>query len=235
MKNYKRLIVLCVVEMICIFIMVALCQYGGVFNKIFVKIGVVEPTQDTIDYTLVAWERSLQKMNYDADVVFFGDSLTEQSDFQKYFPDVKIVELGLGGDTITMCKDRAQMVAAVTPEKIFVLVGINRLRADKVKPFERYYNTLITTLMDENPNADIYIQSLLPVSEAKEGLYCPNAIIDEFNTILLNIAKSRGIKYIDLNSEYKVNGFLNPEWTTDGVHLTEKGYDVWAQIIREYL
>ena len=40
-------------------------------------------------------------MHLDADVVFFGNSITRASCFDTYFPDVSICNLGYGGEIWT--------------------------------------------------------------------------------------------------------------------------------------
>ena len=72
--------------------------HAGYHTKVLVKLGLKEPVVKT-NHALLAWENCLEKLDYDADVVFFGDSITYQSDFQH--PGLKIVNLGYSGDTLS--------------------------------------------------------------------------------------------------------------------------------------
>ena len=41
--------------------------------------------------------------------------------------------------------------------------------------------------------------------------------------------------YLDLAPLFLLDGEMNPDYTIDGVHLTQAGYDVWADAIAEYI
>ena len=87
----------------------------------------VSPT-DAPDYWAIrGWTNTLQKMSYDADICFLGNSITYASNFQTYFTDKKIVELGYPGDTMIGMMRRMDMLRAVCPEKVFLMAGINDL------------------------------------------------------------------------------------------------------------
>ena len=50
------------------------------------------------DYELIkGWVNSLDKLHIQADVAFIGNSITNNSDFQGYFKDKKVVTLGVSG------------------------------------------------------------------------------------------------------------------------------------------
>lgn len=56
-------------------------------QRMLAKIGL--PISEEIDYTLLSWESSLNQLEYDADIVFIGDSLTTDENFQGYYKDKK--------------------------------------------------------------------------------------------------------------------------------------------------
>ncbi len=57
-----------------------LFHHGGYDTKLWVALGLQEPMSE-IDWAVRGWNNMLSKMNYDADIVFLGDSLTAGSDF----------------------------------------------------------------------------------------------------------------------------------------------------------
>ena len=193
---------------------------------------------ETRDYnTSLAWEQSLKKMNYDADIVFFGDSITAGSDFATYFDESgkKIVELGLYGDNLANMNERVQMIADVTPDKIFLLAGINELNGENIEWSLKRYNYLLDNIVEACPNASVYIQSVLPISEELTQRCGSNENIKEYNDSLMVIADERNMTYVDLYSLFYKDGYMNPEYTTDGLHLNAAGYTVWGEAIREYV
>ncbi len=60
-------------------------------------------------------------------------------------------------------------------------------------------------------------------------------MIDEVNAFLQELAKSKKIAYIDINPQLSENKRLKKQFTTDGVHLTEVAYNIWAEEIKKVL
>lgn len=62
-----------------------------------------------------------------------------------------------------------------------------------------------------------------------------NLQVDSLNKYLSILANKKGIMYIDLNQYLSENGKLKKEVNTDGVHLNEYGYKIWAREIDKVL
>lgn len=168
-------------------------------------------------------------------ICFFGDSLTYGIDFTSHYPDKTFTNLGVVGDSIGGLTDRVYQVQQCNPEKIFLLVGINCVRSNNVESEYNKYVTLVDTIRSACPNARLYIQSVLPISARQEYEVCPNSTIVYFNSKLQALAQEKGLMYIDLYSQFVYNGVMNPDYTSDGIHLTSSGYDVWELMIRPYI
>ena len=52
--------------------------------------------------------------------------------------------------------------------------------------------------------------------------------IVEFNNGVSEIASQYNIEYVDIYHLLVNDGYIKPEYTTDGVHLTDEAYQVWA-------
>lgn len=220
---------LCVAAFLLVFIK------AGYYMKMLVKLGLAEQTA-TPNHAVLAWENCLRKLNFDFDVAFLGDSITLGCDFSKAFPQVKIVNLGFGGDSLAGMVDRVSMVQAVKPEKVFVMGGINGLTDYNKDQCIQKYNELVSDLCEALPETEIYIQSVLPISRAKErALLCHNTTIEKFNTALKTISQENGLVYVDLYSLYINDGAIDPPATADGIHLTQEGYRRWEEAVSGYM
>ena len=186
-------------------------------------------------YFIVDWAACVKKLNYKADVAFFGNSITANSNFQNYFTDIKIAEFGLHGDRVDGMIRRLPMLQSVNPDKIFVMAGINDLHRSSPETIVERYDKLLTLIHDSLPNAKIYVQSILPVNRVKEKLYASNDVIKETNVLIEECAKKHNCKFIDLNSVYIENGVLPDSLSFDGVHLTQPAYGRWAKVIKPYI
>lgn len=237
-RKNKWLKIYAILTSICaILILAAFCfvfHRAGYDTKLLVKLGLREPVAET-NWAVVSWNNTMEKLNYDADVVFFGDSITRGSDFRAYFPESKIVNLGYSGDTLDGMLTRVSSVAAVTPEKVFIMGGINGITDKNIDQSIVTYSKLIEMLIATVPNSEIYIQSVLPISSTRESWFLSNKTIVEFNRKLAQLALEKDATYIDLYSLYEVNGEMNPELTTDGIHLHPDAYALWADAIAKYM
>ena len=233
-----------VLIIICIFLSI-FSFYAGqkidLFYKIAVRLGIApQGGNGKTEYAVICWDNCLSKISYDCDVAFFGDSLTQDSNFNEYFDDVEICNLGYGGDSLLGMQKRVHMVQTVTPEKIFLMGGINSLRDNAIETTFQSYVELLDMLQSTVPNAQIYIQSVLPITTYREsrwlmGSLCKNSTIREFNTMLQSLAEERGLTYINLYDIYALDDkSMNPELTIDGVHICGH-YDLWAEAIKEYI
>ena len=188
-----------------------------------------------VSWVLNSWSTSLKQLRIDADVVFYGDSITRGGDFQSYLDEASVVNLGIIGDTLEDMLGRTSMISSVSPEKIFIMGGINSLDDEDVESALEEYEALLDQIIEENPDAEVYVESLLPVGEENTVNSVDNSEVIEFNEGLQELAESKGLVYIDLYSLYvDEDGFLDSEKTEDGLHLTSDSYDLWCGAVEEY-
>lgn len=180
------------------------------------------------------WANTIKKLHIDSEVVFFGDSHTYFADFQQYFPNVSICNLGLEGDNMEHFPKRLDMLQYVHPDKVFFMGGVNSIKED-TQTLEQQYRGLFDMFRDSLPHTKIYIQSILPVNPIKYYAYADNKKIKSVNKLLENLAKDYSFTYIDLYSVYESDGCLPMTLTDDGIHIKPERYDLWANAIKRYV
>jgi lysophospholipase L1-like esterase len=75
------------------------------------------------------------------------------------------------------------------------------------------------------PEAQVFVLGIPPMARWWEGAGGRNAVIREINTKLTEGANKNGYRFIELDSVLAdEKGFLGVEMTSDGVHLSAKGY-----------
>ena len=241
-KNRRGLIVILVLSLVANVVLLAGVYFiGGVktsfFRRIGTRMGICEMNpKDRGDYYCInGWTNTLNKLNYDADVVFFGNSITRGGDFQDYFTDVKTCNLGYPGDNMDGMMLRIGQIKAVNPEKVFVMAGINGLQSQTDNVFETKYQLMVDSIKSILPEAEIYLQSILPVNhDMKSGLASKDKI-QKANEIVAKIAQRSNCVYVDLWALYEKEGEMPQELTRDGVHLFPEAYDRWMEEIRKYI
>lgn len=236
-KNNKMVINILFISTILFGSFSALLWWKGNFTgKVLMKFGLQEEAVSPDYWALKGWEKSLNVLNVHSDVLFLGDSITYGSDFQNDFKNIKIGELGYPGDTLKGMINRADMVKDLSPKKIFILGGINDLSqgASSNDIYDRY-EKLIKKLKRNNPNATLYLQSILPINTVKKDTRTTNKNIIEANKKIKLVTKKENLVYIDLFSLYYKDGQLPSNLTIDGIHLYPDSYRFWENEIKQYI
>ena len=89
------------------------------------------------------------------------------------------------------------------------------------------------TYAETFPESRIVFLSVLPVTPKLEDGARTNTNIPVFNTFIQATAKKHNAEYIDLYSLYVLDGRLNPQYTEDGLHITQDSYSIWVDAISE--
>lgn len=219
------------------------CIKSDICYRVLSKTGFIEYDVANIRHQmeyrcLEGWSNSLSKQYINFDVVFYGNSITYESDFQKYFPQLHVSNLGCNRDDLDDLIHRSFLIKSVHPHKIFLLGGINSIINVSLEEFEHKYIALVDTIRKQNPYAQLYLQSLLPVNvEMEIGSRYRDCFrkIKEANKIIKIIALSKGCQYVDLYSSYQINDSMPRKYTRDGLHLYPEAYSIWAETIYPYL
>jgi len=168
------------------------------------------------------------------DVVFLGNSITEGGknwNDRLNYPQIK--NRGISGDVTDGVLARLDEIIYFKPKMVFLLIGINDLWNTSLNiPSTEYIGDNIVkiakTIKKKSPQTLIYIQTILPIH--KEN-FKPK--IERINKIIYDYKENNLYQVIDLFSVFSnENGLMNDEYTTDGVHLNEKGYNVWVKTIK---
>ena len=173
--------------------------------------------------------------------VFLGDSLTDYFDLDAAFSDYSVVNSGIAGNTTeNVLADLTHRVSIFNPSQVFVWLGTNDLMDGKTpEQTLESLQTIIDQIQTERSMAKITLISLIPVNSQVDpytvGLRS-NDQIQKVNQGLRETAKKEKLDYIDLYSALKDDqGNLKAEYTVDGLHLSDAGYQVVQEIIEPYL
>ncbi len=164
--------------------------------------------------------------DYEVDVAFLGDSLTDGYDVAHYYPQFVTANRGIGGDTTFGLEDRLQVsVYDLKPKVVVMLIGANNMET----MFDNYENLLIG-LRDHLPKTKVVLVSLTSMSMEwgrKNQLAAYN------NVKIKLLAEKYGFSYVDLYSALfdLETGEIRAEYTTDGGHQTPQGYQVFTNTI----
>ena len=172
-------------------------------------------------------EENLRYADYEVDVAFLGDSLTDGYDVAKYYPQYLVLNRGIGGDTTFDLERRLQVSAYdLKPKVLTILIGANNFDT----MFDNYENILIG-IKENLPNTKVVLLSLTSMSG---NLWGKNNQKASYNNVKIKLLATKyGYCFVDLYTPLfdLSTGGIKSEYTTDGGHLTEKGYEVLTATI----
>ena len=178
----------------------------------------------------------VQKNIVPENIVFLGDSITNRYDIDKYFPEFNTVKSGIEGNrTDDILMDMKNRVYKYNPSKVVLLVGVNDFLHDEDDAND-VYNGIIK-IIDEikmnRPDSKIYIETVLPINEGMGDFHGITPEIIKLNEKIKKYGKEKNIDVIDLYSKVvDKENYLKKEYTPDGVHLNEEGYEAITDIIK---
>lgn len=235
MTSRKMLFLSLILNVILLIGILVMCIHYHWIDRFQERIGLKDRPCSQDYLTTISWNHTMQSLSYEADVVFFGASLTSDGHWEDYFDSLKICNLGKSGDRLDMMLWRVPQITAVHPKKVFLSMEQNDMHILTINEIEKAYNTLIDTIVQTNPQAKLYLESLTPLNERQFRRVCDNVKIRKVNELIERVAKERGFTYIDIYSIYEQDGQLSMSISTDGQHLVPEAYLKWTEAIKPFL
>jgi lysophospholipase L1-like esterase len=204
------------------------------------------------DSSRLGYQQSLGQLKDDAQLVavlkpkhlaiLAGDSISLRFPPER-LSEYQVLNQGISGETTAGLLKRLNVFDQTQPDVIFVMIGINDLLRGRLdSEILDDQRRVIESLKAAHPQAKIVMQSVLPHAVEQvtwEGrdrlLTIPNRRIKELNEAMEAIASTESVDFFNLyplfvNSE----GNLRRELSSDGLHLSTQGYEVWGIALQVY-
>jgi lysophospholipase L1-like esterase len=188
------------------------------------------------------------------DVYFMGDSITRRwgasdrqyadllSNWNENFKGWNAADFGWGGDKTQNMLWRLEQgeLDGVNPKVIVLMAGTNnignRSPADdadaRAAETVRGVTAVLKELRARARNATVVLMGITPRSDNIQVM----PIIDAANRGIARMADGRRIRYLNINARLADgHGVLQPGMTKDGLHLTARAYQLWADALKPIL
>jgi acetyl esterase/lipase/lysophospholipase L1-like esterase len=186
------------------------------------------------------------------DVYFEGDSITRRWDatdaqykdfvanWNRNFFGWNAANFGWGGDTVQniLWRLRNGELDGVNPKIIVLLAGANNVGrtppagGDEVKVEEvtRGIKATLNLMQKKAPAAIIVLMGLTPRNDGGTAIV---STINRINDRIARLADGKNIRYLNINDRLAdKDGKLFDGVTVDGLHLSVKGYQIWADALK---
>lgn len=175
----------------------------------------------------------------DVDLLFLGDSITQgwndNDVWKRYYGPRRAANFGIGGDRTQHVIWRLQNgeVDHIRPKVAVLMIGTNNLGANTPDEIAVGIEEIVKLLRTKLPKTKILLLGIFPRSEK------PAPIRDQIQAINAKIAQlddGRTVKYLDIGDRFvEKDGTISKEIMPDFLHLSHKGYMIWADAIEPTL
>lgn len=178
--------------------------------------------------------------NYFANSVFIGDSVSLKLQMYGGLPGATYLCYGSFGSTNAL---RGIIKANIWncingKRRVYIMLGMNDLNVAGIGGAVSNMQQLCSKIESANPGVLIYIQSMTPITKAKNGTngrILNNDNIRIYNQSLSSMAAANGWYFVDVASVmYTDDGYLKDEYCSDnsasgmGLHFTSAGCGAWC-------
>lgn len=180
----------------------------------------------------------------DVDVLFLGDSITDgwrgfnpknksggKNVWDKTFAPLKAANFGIGGDRTEHVLWRIQNgeLDGIKPKVAVLMIGTNNSGANSAEQISEGITVIVKTIREKSPTTKVLLLAVFP-----RGKMIPNpgnTKIIEINKTVAKLDDGKNVKFLDIGAKFMKDGQIPADIMYDYLHLTETGYQLWADAI----
>jgi lysophospholipase L1-like esterase len=182
----------------------------------------------------------------DIEVLFMGDSITDfwrnadgnnagKPVLDKYFGHLKVANFGIAGDTTqgVLFRLKNGEGQGFSPKAVMLMIGTNNTGRNTAAEIAEGVGAVVLELQKDFPQAKILLLAIFPRNAANDPV---RATIDKINTIISRLDDGKRVHYLDIGSKFlDAKGEIPKDVMGDALHPTTKGYEIWAEAVKEPL
>lgn len=188
----------------------------------------------------------------DIDVLFMGDSITDfwrragqagdenprsagKAVFDKYFGQMKVANFGISGDTTQGVLFRLQNGEGqgFQPKAIMLMIGTNNAATCSSAEIAEGVGAVVAELRKDFPAAKILLLAIFPRAAPGDPL---RQTVEAVNPIIAKLHDGKNIFYLDIGKKFLApDGTIPDDIMRDKLHPDHKGYEIWAEAVKEPL
>lgn len=176
-------------------------------------------------------------------LLFLGDSITQQWQheeyglpiWQQYYGDEFAFNMGFSGDKTQHLLWRIENgeLEGVAPEYTVLMIGTNNIEDDNAEEIAKGINLIIEQVQLKLPQTKLIVHRIFSRGNADDPA---RLITDAASSIIYSKANEKPFIYVDINERFEDGeGNVPKSIMYDGLHLTTKGYQIWADALTEYI
>ncbi len=211
-----------------------------------------EPAESQIPVAKMGWNIWRDRFNSfnnqaqkgDIDLLLIGDSITHywqknkmcgtngQKVWDKYFADKKVANFGIGSDRTQHLLYRLKNgnLKNIQPKAVVLMIGTNNTSSSH-SAYDIFLGTrdIIKEIQKQCPKTKIFLYDIFPRIRGGQPAKDNN---DRANRLIKELCDGKSVIDCSINSKL-LDAYGQPDKKIffDGIHLNEKGYEIWANDI----
>jgi prolyl oligopeptidase len=182
-----------------------------------------------------------------AEVLFLGDSITDAWGGEGHDPKakgtkvlaeefgpIKVANFGIGGDRTQHVLWRLQngeLGDSFRPKVVMLMIGTNNTRDNTAEEIAGGVKAVVATIHQRSPETKVLLLAVFPRGER------PGPVREKLKRVNELIARlddgGKTVKYLDIGDKFvNADGTISREIMPDFLHLSEKGYRIWADAVK---
>ncbi|MFI5378296.1 MAG: platelet-activating factor acetylhydrolase IB subunit [Tepidisphaerales bacterium] len=175
------------------------------------------------------------------DLLFVGDSITDgwrgggKAVWKENYAPLNAFNIGIGGDRTQHVIWRLQNgeVEGISPKLAVMMIGTNNLGGNTNDEIVAGITGCVKELQTRLPKTKVLLLGVFP-----RGMAADNPARARIKAINADIAKlddgGKTVKYLDIGEKFlDKDGVLTKEIMPDALHPNAKGYQIWADAIKD--
>lgn len=173
------------------------------------------------------------------DIAFIGDSITQgwegagKNVWQKFYGGRKCFNFGVGGDRTQHVLWRFEngQLDGIKPKAAVLMIGTNNSNRDDNTEAEilEGVRVIVEQIRERLPETKILVVGIFPRGQTFSA---QRGKILQVNQALAKVADGKMIHFLDFGSQLiEADGSIAKDVMPDFLHLSERGYEIWAEAI----
>ncbi len=181
------------------------------------------------------------------DLLFLGDSITDawrrdpaKKIWDREFAQLKAANFGISGDRTQHLLWRIQNgeLEGLAPKVVVLMIGTNNIGQKDPEPpasAAAGVQAIVKEIHARSAKTRILLLGVFPRSEKADHAH--RGVVKEINAAIARLDDGgKTVRFLDIGEKFLgPEGAISKEVMPDFLHLSEKGYQIWADAIREPL
>ncbi len=174
------------------------------------------------------------------DLIFIGDSITQgwegngKNVWKKSYDKRNAANLGISGDRTQHVLWRLDNgnIYGIKPKLAVIMIGTNNSGSNTSEQIADGIKAIVVKLRERLPETKILLLGIFPRGANNDD--ARRKVNAKTNEIVSKLADDKAVTYLDIGPKFlEDDGTLTREVMPDLLHLSEKGYQIWADSIEE--